>query len=680
MTPFRPDFWNVPPWAIASMYVILGAAVLAMVAQLWERARLWRVGRDKPKFDHLAWRVARLFKYGLVQVKIANQAYAGVMHLSVFWAMVVLFIGTTLATIDTDIVEILTGDVYRIYELALDGFSLFLTLGLGLAMIRRWGRRPGKLTHTARFSGGLTILFWIMLTGLLVEGLRLAVQQPDWSEWSPVGHLIAQGLRAIGPAEATLRDWHVALWVTHFGLVGLFFIVLPQDTLYLHLVTSPLNIFFSEPERPRGALIPIRDIDETEVLGVGELREFPWKNLLDADACTECGRCQEACPAYLAGRPLSPKLLVLDIRDHLWAEGPGLLAGQKESRVNLIGEVIQEETLWACTTCYACVHECPVLIQHVDAIVDMRRHLTLMQGKPYGALQQALVQVERTGNPWGQSAADRFAWARNLPTGLSAPLMAERRVVDILYWVGCAGSFDPNGQKTTLAMIKILTAAGVDFAVLGEEEFCNCEFARRAGNEYLYQLAAEQNLKTMREYTFNRILTQCPHCFNTFKNEYPQFGGDFQVVHHSQLIGELIGSGQLRLSRPLDQRVTFHDSCYLGRYNDVYDAPRQALRATGVNLIEMARSREKGLCCGGGGANAWFELEDTGRPSTHKRPGAQQRHVQDIRLEEALSHHVEAVTTACPFCVLMLDSAAQSKGVKEEIAVRDIAELVAEAI
>ncbi len=678
--PFRPDYWNVPSWAIALMYVILGAAVLAMVAQLWERMRLWRVGRPEPRFDRLPLRFARLIKYGLVQVKVANQAYAGVMHLSIFWAMVVLFIGTALATVDTDLVEILTGDVYRVYELALDGFSLFLALGLGLAMARRWLRRPEKLTHTARFSGGLALLFWIVVTGLLVEGLRLGVQQPPWAMWSPVGNLIGHGLRAAGLAESAMRNWHVALWVVHFGLVGVFFVILPQDTLYLHLVTSPLNTFFSDLDRPRGALVPIRDIEEAEVLGVGELREFTWKALLDGDACTECGRCQAACPAHLAGRPLNPKQLILDMRDHLWAEGPGLLAGQEGRGVALIGDVIQEETLWSCTTCYACVHECPVLIQHVDAIVDMRRHLTLMEGKPYGALQQALVQVERTGNPWGQPSADRFAWARSLPEGLDVPLMAERQATEVLYWVGCAGSFDPNGQKTTVAMIKILKAAGVDFAVLGEEEFCNCEWARRAGNEYLYQLATEQILETLRQYSFDRVLTQCPHCFSTFKNEYPQFGGDFQVVHHSQFINELMRSGRLRLSRELDQRVTFHDSCYLGRYNDVYEAPRDALKATGVSLVEMARSWEKGLCCGGGGANAWFEIEDSGAPSTHKRPGARLEHVQEIRLEEAMSQRVGTVAAACPFCVLMLDSAAQSRGVKGEVALRDIAELVAEAL
>jgi Fe-S oxidoreductase len=258
--------------------------------------------------------------------------------------------------------------------------------------------------------------------------------------------------------------------------------------------------------------------------------------------------------------------------------------------------------------------------------------------------------------------------------------MTERRVVDILYWVGCAGSFDPNGQRTTLAMIKILNAASVDFAVLGEEEFCNCEWARRAGNEYLYQLVAEKNLATLAQYSFSRVLTQCPHCYNTFQNEYPQFGGALNVIHHSQFITELLRSGRLRIYEGLDHQVTFHDSCYLGRYNGIYDLSRDVLRAAGVGIAEMERAREKGLCCGGGGAHAWFELADTSKPSTHKRLGAQFRQVQEIRLEEALSHSVDAVVAACPFCVLMLESAAQSAGVVEDVVIRDIAELVAEAI
>ena len=678
--PFRPDYWGVPQWAIALMYVLLGAAVLAMVAQLWAQMRLWRVGRPEPRFDRLWLRFARLIVYGVAQIKIANQAYAGVMHLSMFWAMVVLFIGTALATINTDFVEILTGDVYLVYEFVLDAFSLVLTLGLGLAMVRRWKQRPRKLTYSARFSGGLELLFLILLTGLLVEGLRLAVQQPGWAEWSPVGYLIGELFLTLGFSETILFDAHLALWIFHFVLVGVFFVVLPQDTLFYHLVTSPLNTFFSDVRRPRGALAPIEEIEETEVLGVGQLRDFTWKTLLDSDACTECGRCQEACPAYLSGQPLNPKQLFLDIRRHLHQEGPGLLDGKQQSDSALIGDVLREETLWACTTCYACVHACPVLIEHVDAIVDMRRYLTLVEGKPYGTLQQALVQVERTGNPWGQPPTERFAWADNLPEGLDVPLMAERRAVDVLYWVGCAGSFDPNGQKTTLAMIKILKSAGVDFAVLGNEEFCNCEWARRAGNEYLYQLVTQQNLETFGQYGFNRILTQCPHCFNTFKNEYPQFGGDFSVVHHSEFIAELIVNGDLVLRKEPERRVTFHDSCYLGRYNDIYQAPRDVLSAAGVSVVEMARSRAHGLCCGGGGSHAWFELDDTGEFSTHTRPGSTFSQVQEIRLEEALSCNVDTLAAACPFCVLMLDSAAQSKGVTSEIAIKDIAEVVAQAL
>ena len=678
--PFRPDYWNVPQWAVALMYVILGVSTLAMVAQSWARIRLWRIGRPDPQFDQLTLRFARLARYAFAQVRIVRQAYAGVMHLSIFWAVLVLFIGTVLATIDTDFVEILKGDVYLAYELLLDGFSLILTLGLGLAMVRRWRRRPQQLTYSARFSGGLVIIFVILCTGLVVEGLRLAVQQPEWAEWSPVGYLIGLLFRATGMAESTMRGMHVGLWVTHFALVGVLFVTLPQDTLYYHLVTSPLNIFFSDLSRSRGALKPVENMEEAEVLGAGRLSDFTWTQLLDTEACTECGRCQAVCPAYAAGQPLNPKHLILDLRAELWAEGSEKPLGMAGADRQLVGDVFSEGTIWACTTCYACVHECPVLIQHVDAIVDIRRYLTLLEGRPYGTLQQALIQVERTGNPWGQAPTDRFAWARNLPVGSRVPLMSDRKAVDVLYWIGCAGSFDPHGQKTTLAMIQILQAAGVDFGVLGDEEFCNCEWARRAGNEYLYQLVAERNLGTFRRYRFNRILTQCPHCYNTFRNEYPQFGGDFDVVHHTQFIAELIGGGRLVLSKPLHGSATFHDSCYLGRYNDEYDAPRYSLQAAGLDLIEMERSRDHGFCCGGGGGHAWFELDNTTASLAHTKPGTEFTQVPDVRLKEAIAMNAGQIATACPFCLLMLESAAQGDGSSASPVIRDVAQLVADAI
>ncbi|MCC6905186.1 MAG: (Fe-S)-binding protein, partial [Anaerolineae bacterium] len=385
--------------------------------------------------------------------------------------------------------------------------------------------------------------------------------------------------------------------------------------------------------------------------------------LLDGDACTECGRCQAACPAYMAGTPLNPKQIILDIRAGLDRYSPVLLNGGG-STTPLTREIISPDALWACTTCRACVHECPVLIEHVDSIVDMRRYLALTEGDVPDLLGMAMQQAERAGNPWGNPKGSRMDWAAEL----DVPVIAQKKKADVLYWVGCAGAYDPESQKTARAVVQILQAAGVDFAVLGEEERCNCEWARRAGNEYLFQEATHSNIAVMDKYEFNVVLTHCPHCFNTFKNEYPQFGGDYTVVHHSAYIAGLIYNGQLKLTKPLNEVVTYHDSCYLGRYNDLYEDPRLMLRSVqGITTIEMERSRDRGLCCGGGGAQVWFE--------TH-----QEIPVNQIRLNEALETGAQTISTACPFCTIMLGSAAQSAGVAEQVKVQDVAVIVAGAL
>ncbi|HSJ52864.1 MAG TPA: (Fe-S)-binding protein, partial [Anaerolineae bacterium] len=438
------------------------------------------------------------------------------------------------------------------------------------------------------------------------------------------------------------------------------------------------NIYLRRLDSP-GALPKIEDLETTEEpLGVGSIPQFTWKQLLDGDACMECGRCQAACPAYAADQPLSPKRVVMDFRDRM-SEYPGKLwkwqepivarlpflrrlalgSGEPSDRA-LVGDVIKDETLWACTTCRACERECPVLIEHVGEIVGMRRHLTLEEGRLPDTLAGALRNTERQGNPWGQARHQRTAWA----AGLDVPVMADVGHADVLYWVGCAGSYDPRNQKVSQAMVRILRAAGVDFAILGDEETCNAEWARRAGEEYLYQMQAEANVETLKQYEFKRIVTQCPHCYNTLKNEYPQFGGTWEVVHHSQLIGELLAAGRLRPTRPwAGGTVTFHDSCYLGRYNDVYDAPRRALTSVpGVQLAELPRSRERGFCCGGGGACMWMEHE----------PG---KRVNEVRVAEIQALSPALAAAACPFCIIMLEEAG-----KGSPAIKDIAEVVAEAL
>jgi Fe-S oxidoreductase/nitrate reductase gamma subunit len=682
MTPFRQDLWNLPEWLYPIHWALVIMCGALVVYGLWRRVRLWRMGRPAARTDQVGKRVGGLLLYALGQRRVLSQPYPGLMHGLIFYGFVAFFIATSLVGIQLDAgIIILKGDFYLYFELVVNAFALLFLAGLGLAAFRRYLLRPDRLNIRRDDALILGALAFIALTGLSLEVMRLRGQQPEWASWSWLGNAIA-GL--LGPPPDRPAAIYPYVWAVHqlatFGLIA----TLPY-TKFLHIVTAPTNIYLRRLDTP-GALPKIEDIEQTEEpLGVGSIEQFTWKQLLDGDACTECGRCQAACPAYAAGQPLSPKKLVMDLRDRA-SEYPGALWKWQEpivARVPLLrrlalgrGEpeerdlagtdpqsaVILDETLWSCTTCRACEQECPVFIEQVGEIVSMRRYLALEQGRLPDTLAQALRNTERQGNPWGQARHQRAEWA----AGLEVPLMADVGEADVLYWVGCAGSYDPRNQKVSQAMVRIFRAAGVDFAILGEEESCNAEWARRAGEEYLYQVQATENVETLGQYKFRRIVTQCPHCYNTLKNEYPQFGGAWQVVHHSQFIQELIATGRLKVAGRWDGGpVTFHDSCYLGRYNRVYDAPRQALAALpGLRLAEMARSRERGFCCGGGGACMWMEHE------------AGQR-INDVRMDEIQGLRPDLVAVACPFCLIMLDEAASGRGADAVLTLEDIAEVVA---
>lgn len=674
LPPLRVNFWNIPHWAQIFLYFSMAAAVLAMLLGIYWRIRVWRKGRPAARFDCLGARLGRLIRYAIAQVRILSQRYPGAMHFGVFWGFVLLFIGTVLATLDADVWELLGGKLligppYLVYEVVLDLAGLLFIVALGMAIYRRYVRQPDRLGPTRLFGGfafTLTILLVINITGFLIEGLRLAVVQPEWGPWSFFGWSIAQFFLASDMGETTLRSIHLSFWVLHFALVGVFIVTLPYSTLF-HLLTAPLNVFTSSL-KPVGELAPIEDIETAETLGVGEVAAFSWPQLLDFDACTECGRCQVVCPAHMAGTPLNPKRLILDLRDYMTYRAGVLLAngnGQRMDGLDMVGDVITQETLWSCTTCRACTHECPVLIEHVDTLVDMRRYLTLTMGHIPGTGALSLQNLNRAGNPWGQPPTARSEWAR----GLDIPLMADQGEAKVLWWVGCAGSYDERSQKISKALVKIFNTAGLDYAILGHEETCNGDPARRLGDEYTFQVMAQQNIETLKQYQFERIVTACPHCFNTLSNEYPHFGGQWEVLHHSQIVEELIGAGRLRLGHLLPETITFHDSCYLGRYNNVYEAPRGVITAIpGVNLVEMPRSRDEGLCCGGGGGGMWLE--------THG-----ERHVQEIRLEEAEATRPGIIASACPFCMLMFELGGKTLEFDEKgIQFKDIAELVADAL
>jgi len=655
--PFRDTFWNVPGWAQVALYLGALVAIAVFAYGMWQRITRWRAGGPENRFDHVPQRLKLVALHALGQARTLSQAYPGVMHATMFWGFLALFMGTVLATVDYDITlplfgyKLLKGDFYLFYETVLDLFGLFFVIGLGMAVWRRFVVRPHNVDPTGRFAAVLSLLFVINVTGFFMEAARLAVVQPAWARWSPVGYALGQTMLAAGMSEAALRSTHLSVWIFH-AVLALGFIAIIPYSYFVHLITTPLNIFFAKLT-PRGAIAPIPNIEEAEALGVSKLEEFSWKRRLDFDACVECGRCQAACPAYLSGTALSPKRIIVKLKRHLHGE----LAGP------IHGELIKPEELWACTTCMACVQECPAFIDIVDTIIDLRRYLALSEGALPSTAPQSLQNIQRAGNPWGLPAGERLAWAQ----GLDVPVLEEGMDVEYLYWVGCSASYDRRNQAIARAVVKILKAAGVSFAVLAEER-CHAEVARRLGEEYLYQTVAQENIENLNRYGVRKVITHCPHCFNTIKNEFPQFGGTYEVVHHSVLIQELIASGRIKPKKALDATIVFHDSCYLGRYNGIMDAPRDVARAVpGLRVIDPPRTRERGLCCGGGGGHMWMEVKS-------------EKRVNVIRVEELLATRANVVGTACPFCLAMVDLGRKVKEAEETLAVKDVSELVAESL
>jgi Fe-S oxidoreductase len=655
--PFRDTFWNVPGWAQILLYVGGVVAIALFAWGVWQHIQLWRAGGAEHRFDQIPQRLKLVATHALGQARVLAQAYPGVMHATMFWGFLALFMGTVLATIDYDITlplfdyKLLKGDFYLYYETVLDLFGLFFVVGLGMAVWRRFVLRPARIDPEARFAYVLTLLFVINVSGFVMEACRLAVVQPGWARWSPVGWALGQAMLGAGMGEGALRGLHLGVWLFH-AVISLAFIAIIPRSYFMHLVTTPLNIFFSKLT-PRGEIRMIENIEEAESLGISRLEEFSWKRRLDFDACLECGRCQAACPAYLAGTALSPKRVIVKLKRHMHGQLPGPIHG----------ELIKADELWACTTCMACVQECPAFIDIVDTIIDLRRYLTLSEGALPSTAPQSLQNIQRAGNPWGLPAGERLAWAQ----GLDVPVLEPDKEVEYLYWVGCSASYDKRNQAIARSVVAILKKAGVSYAVM-QEERCHGEVARRLGEEYLYQTVQAENVEAMKQYRFKKVLTHCPHCFNTIKNEFPQFGGRYEVLHHSQVIDELIQAGRIKPIKPLSATVAFHDSCYLGRYNGIMDAPRRVAAAVpGLKVIDPPRARERGLCCGGGGGHMWMEVKS-------------ERRVNIIRTEELLATGAGVAATACPFCLAMVDLGRKVKEAEETLAVKDVSELVAESL
>lgn len=663
----RPTFWNIPEWLQVTLYLLSLVSIALFFYGFWRHVRFWRRGRGPFSIDDVPQRIKNFLTFGVGTKKVITENQpAGIMHFNLMWGMILLFVGTALATIDWDVTRtllnwrLLQGAFYFLYKSVLDIFGLLALIGLGIAIYLRyiqkprrlWGYGEGKwhLDDDLFVLASFTVL---VLTGFTIESLRIAATHPDWAVYSPVGSLVSNLWLPLGTGGISVL--HLGVWSFHAALT-LFWIAYLPYTKFFHIFSSSTNTFFKKLAPPR-AIVPIRNIEEQETFGISKFEEFSWKQVMDFDACTRCGRCQASCPASLTLKALSPKMIEVKLADY----------GKREplnSERPLHGETITAQELWDCTTCMACVEACPVGIDQLSTIIDMRRYLTLTEGAPQPPSNKAMDSMERQGNPYGLPKAVRWDALKDLGVEFAQPGVE----YEILYWVGCAGAYDARNQKITRAVVKLLQTAGVKFAVM-QEERCNCESARRLGNEYLYQLATTENVENLSALSFKRILTQCPHCFNTIKNEFPQFEGNFQVIHHSQFIAELIANKRLNPKPNVGDTITYHDSCYLGRYNGIFEPQREILKRLGADgkLVEMSRSRNKGLCCGGGGGRMWLE-ENTGS------------RINQLRIQDALDVQAKTVASACPFCMTMLEDGAKSKGVDETLARKDIAELVAEAL
>jgi Fe-S oxidoreductase/nitrate reductase gamma subunit len=677
MEPTREIYGNIVGGEIVYLFMIVAFAVLGWA--LYRRLRLWQQGRPENRFDALGRRLKAMLIHGLGQQKTLREGVPGLLHFLMYSGFIVLFIGTLMIAVQEDMgIEFLHGPFYLFYSLTLDVFGLLCVIGVAGLTYRRYVVQPTGLDNRRE---DLIILLWflaVLSTGFLVEGARIGgtelAQHPGWAPWSPVGAFIAVVFRGLGASEGTFLGWHRFWWWTHMVITFGFLTYIGFSKLN-HLIFSPLNIFLYK-FRANGELAPIADLDkalegdeeamERVRFGAAKLSDFTWKQLLDLDACTRCGRCQDNCPAWLSGKPLSPKFVILDLQRHMHETANATLAGAEEpaNGVSMIGDVITEDVLWSCTTCRACEENCPVSIAHIDTIVDMRRNLVLEQGRMPETAEAALRSLEQRGHPWRGTQETRTGWTE----GLSIPTIAENPEAEYLFWVGCTGALVDRNIQVTKALVTILQEAGVSFAILGDEEGCTGDPARRLGNEYLFQLLAQQNVETLNNYSIKKIVTHCPHCFNTLKNEYPQFGGHFEVMHHSQLIARLIEEGRIRPSQELTDRVTYHDACYLGRHNEVFAEPRRTVQAIpGAQLEEMRWNQRKGLCCGAGGGHAWMEV-NIGRRVNH------------IRTEQAMETGASVVATGCPFCMQMFEDGVRSKGVEETMRVQDIAELIAASL
>jgi Fe-S oxidoreductase/nitrate reductase gamma subunit len=664
--------------AVIFVPMFLGAVAI-FCYNAWRLVQFLRLARPQARWDRLGRRLWQVLVVAIAQKRILRDPVAGPIHAAIFWGFLVLLTAATEAVLEGFNPRwslSFLGPLYSVSTVLVDLFCAFVLLGVLWAAWRRWVQRvprlqgpPGEQRDAAVILGLITIIVGALL---LQNSTRIALGMDHAWAWRPLAALLAG---AFAPTEQTRLVFEVAWWV-HIGFILMFLNYLPFSK-HLHVLTSVPNVFFSSLG-PVNALEPIDFTrEDAQNFGATDVEHLSWKSILDGYTCTHCGRCTAVCPANQTGKVLDPRAIVVAVRQRTLDRTPLLLKQQQGKELTpeeeavlarrFVGDYIPPEALWQCTTCGACMEECPVMIEHVPIIVELRRGLVMMEAQFPTELQPAYGNLEVNATPWAFSAADRAEWASGLPL---KTLAEDSSDYDVLFWVGCAGSYDQRAQRVARAVVQLLLAAGVRVRILGAEERCTGDPARRTGNEYLADMLTRANVETLNGYGVQTIVTMCPHCYNTLKNEYPRFGGHYRVYHHTQYLRQLVQQGRLRLSAEgisaALQTVVYHDSCYLGRYNAEYEAPRVLLEVLpGVEVREPERARDRGFCCGAGGGRMFLE----------ERVG---KKVNLERTEELLRTGAQTIALNCPFCMTMLTDGVKALGKAEEVRVRDIAELLAE--
>jgi len=674
------------------VYIFMFAAVFYLLYVIVKKVQIWRQGRGELRTDFPEKRILVVIKYAFLQAKIIKEKYAGIMHASIFFGFIVLFAVTMIIVVQEDFTGLffhyhfIHGDFYIIWSLFGDVFGMVVLAGLVMAIYRRYITKPTRLDTKGIDTFALVLITLIIITGFFNESMRIALDKfPPFEKLaSPFGYVLAFPFSLIG--DGALKVTHYINWWVHM-IAAFSFIGLVASDKIGHIFISFLNIYYGNlnNESPKTKFtVPVINPAEFEVaesFGVSKVEEFTWKQLMDGDACTRCGRCQDNCPAYLTEKPLSPKKMINDVKDNMDIRVPQLMVAEDKAALEtlpLIGDdtegsgSVQPEEFWSCTNCAACMQACPVNIEHVPKMIDMRRYKVLMEGDMAPELQTTFMNMETNFNPYGFAFGERGAW---LPADLGVKTIAEDPEVDYVYFVGCAASYDKRSQKVAIALLNIMKKAGLKVGILGAEEACCGDAAMRGGNEYLFHSLATQNLETFKSYGIKKIITTCPHGYNMLKKEYASFakvgmGSDgnpleynIEVFHHTEVISELVNSGKIKLKEALNEKITYHDSCFLGRYNEIYDEPRSVIKAIpGTEYVEMSRNHDRSFCCGAGGARMFIE-EHLGT------------RINQFRTKDALSSGATKICTACPFCLTMLSDGATELEI-ENLTTFDIAEYV----